>query len=698
MNILQVLPELRVGGVETGTVDLARHLVKAGHKAVVVSGGGELVAELESCGAVHYKLPVHKKSLFSMIGAVSRLAEVIKKEGIDIVHARSRVPAWIAYFACRRTGVVFITTCHGYYSKHFFSQVMGWGKRVIALSNIIARHMLDDFGVPHERISFVPRGVDLSRFSYMNPDEKRKKGFNVGIIARMTPLKGHLHFMKAMAKAARAIPDLKIWVVGSAPPSKEAYKEQVEVLTKRLGLWNCTEFLGTQRDIAAILSHLDLLVMATTTHEAFGRVVIEAQASGVPVVATAVGGVVDIIEDGKNGLLVPPADADRMADAAVRVFKDPAFARQLAESAYLKVKEKYNVELMVRNTLSVYEDALNNFRILIIKFSSLGDIILSTAALRAVKERFGKDHKITFLVGEEYKDALIRSPYIDELLVADLKGRDKGPKGLWKLGRDLRRRNFDMVIDLQNNRASHILSFLAFAPLRYGYNRKFGFLLNRRIKNDKAPIDPVTHQFRVLDMMGIKLVDPHLELWPSEADERYADELLSGEWLSSSQKLVGINLSASPRWQTKGWPVRYIAKLCEALGERDIRLVLTGTGNDAARASELALLLKKERVINACGKTNVNQLACLIKRCSVYISADSSPLHIAAAMKVPFVALFGPTDPRRHLGSAQGSVLLKKDLPCSPCYKPKCKSKKCMTLITVEEVLEAVEKLMKKSL
>lgn len=573
---------------------------------------------------------------------------------------------------------------------------MGWGKRVIALSNIIARHMIEDFGVPHERISFVPRGVDMSRFVYTNPDEKRKKEFNVGIIARITPLKGHLFFMKAMAKVARAIPELKVWVVGNAPSSKEAYKEQVEVLTKRLGLWHCTEFLGTQRDIPAILAQLDCLVLATTTHEAFGRVVIEAQAAGVPVVATKVGGVVDIIEDGKNGLLVPPADSDKMAEAVIRYFKDPKLARQVAELAYRKVKEKYNVELMVKNTLEVYRDAMANFSILIIKFSSLGDIILSTAALRAVKERFGANHKISFLVASEHKDALLRSPYIDELLIADLKGKDKGLLGLWKLGRNLRNRNFDIVIDLQNNRASHILSYFAFAPLRYGYNnRKFGFLLNRRIKDDKAPVDPVTHQFRILDMMGIKLTDPRLELWPSEADERYIDEFLSGEWLSSVQKLVGINLSASLRWQTKGWPPDYIAKLCDGLGQRDIRVVLTGTENDAAQAVNLSASLKNAKVINACGKTSVNQLACLIKRCAVYISADSSPLHIAAAMKVPIVALFGPTDPRRHLSAAEDFVLIKKDLPCSPCYKPKCKTRKCMALITVEEVLEAVEKLLK---
>ncbi len=113
MNILQVLPELNVGGVETGTVDLSRHLVQLGHRAVVVSAGGQLVKALQECGAVHYTLPVHNKSFFSMIKTVPKLAEIIRREKIDVVHARSRVPGWIAYFACRRTGAAFVTTCHG---------------------------------------------------------------------------------------------------------------------------------------------------------------------------------------------------------------------------------------------------------------------------------------------------------------------------------------------------------------------------------------------------------------------------------------------------------------------------------------------------------------------------------------------------------------------------------------------------------
>ncbi|MDP2928051.1 MAG: lipopolysaccharide heptosyltransferase II [Candidatus Omnitrophota bacterium] len=697
MRILQILPELNVGGVETGTLDLSKYLVRLGHKSVVVSAGGALVKELEAGGANHYTLPVNKKSIISMFKLIPKLVEIIKKEEIDIVHARSRVPAWIAYFACRQTRAIFVTTCHGYYKKHSFSVVMGWAKRVIVPSNVIARHMIEDFSVPHERIKLVPRSVDLGKFKYLDPKTKRKEDFNVGIIGRITPLKGHLHFIKAMARISRLVPRLKIWIVGDAPASKEAYKEELQILVRRLGLWHCTEFLGTQRDIPVILEHLDLVVLATTTHEAFGRVVVEAQAAGVPVVATKVGGVIDIIEDGANGLLVPPADAKSMAEAIMRIFKDTQFARELAENAYTKVKEKYNVELMVKNTLDVYHEVLNNFNILVIKLSSLGDVILSTAALRAIREKFPQgNYKISFLISEESKDILLRCPHIDELLVCDLKNKDKGLAGLWGIGRILRKKNFDMVIDLQNSRASHLLAYLSGCINRYGYNnKKFAFLLNHTICDQKPPLDPVTHQFRILKMLGIDLLNNALELWPSSEDQKAVDELLNAQWLSQTQKVVGINISASKRWSTKLWPLEYLICLTEELGLKDIRVIITGTGEDQALASMLINSLKNTKIINACGKTNINELAVLIKKCQVFISADSSPLHIASSVGTPFIALFGPTDARRHLPPGKNYIVIDKKLHCSPCYKTKCRSKDCMVQISPAEVFDAVMKLLK---
>ena len=705
MNILQILPELNVGGVETGTLDLSRHLIRLGHKIVVVSNGGVLVKELQAYGAIHYQLPVHKKSLPTMIKMVRRLAQIIKEEKIEIVHARSRVPAWIAYFATRKTNTVFVTTCHGHYQRHPFSYVMGWAKRVIVISNVIGRHMVDDFGVPYERIRLISRSVDLDKFKYMNPGEKRKREFNVGIIGRITPLKGHLDFIKAMAKVARVVPELKVWIVGDVASSHQAYKEQLKLLVKRLGLWQATQFLGTQRDIPNILSNLDLLVLATTTHEAFGRVIVEAQASGVPVVATRVGGVVDIIEDGSTGILIPPADPVNMAEAAIKIYKDKELASRLAEEAYRRVKEKYSLELMVKNTLDVYQDAVSSFKILIIKLSSLGDVILSTAAIRAIKEKFSQ-HKISVVVGIEAKEVLLECPYIDELLICDFKNKDRGLRGLFRLANLLRKKNFDLVIDLQNNRHSHLLSYLTLSLNRYGYNNgKLGFLLNRSIKDTRPAMDPVTHQFQVLGLLGIDLPlscrqeqgtgNSCLELWPSKEDRLFIDDFLNAQWLSANQKIVGINISASQRWTSKNWPLGHIAKLCVELGHRDMRSVITGTEKDLKDMEALANMVKDTKLINACAKTTVNQLACLIKRCAVYVSADSAALHIAASQNTPFVALFGPTDYRRHLPPAKDFVVIQKELSCSPCYKSNCKNTKCMDLIRPEEVLEAIDKLLR---
>ncbi len=695
MKILQVLPELNVGGVETGTLDLARQLIQRGHSCAVVSAGGELVRELVSCGARHYQVPVNHKSLPAMLQAYRRLREIIRAEKPDIVHARSRVPAWPAFFAARSENVAFVTTCHGYYRVHPFSFVMGWGKRVIVLSNAIARHMIDDFGVPQERIRLIPRSVDAQRFPYCDPTEKRTAEFNVGIIGRITPLKGHSFFIKAMALLAREIPGLKVWIIGDAPASKQAYKEQLKILVNRLGLQGVTQFLGVQRDIPGLLRHLDLLVLATTTQEAFGRVIIEAQSCGVPVVATEVGGVVDIIRDAQSGILVPPADPAAIATAAARVWRDPQLAVSLAQAGREIVERRFTLEEMVSRTLAVYEETLATRRILVIKLGSLGDIILAGASLQALRKKFpaGNNH-ISVLVRDEFQDVLLRSPYVDEVIVCGSKG-EGGWRGLWRLGRRLSRKGFDICVDLQNNRDSHLLSWLSAAPQRFGYaDRKWGFLLNRGIQDDRVPLEPVRHQFRVLKSLGIEYAGERLSLWPSPQDEEYVREFLGGQWLSGTQRLVGINLGASSRWQTKRWPVEQVARLCGLLAPRGIRMVLTGTAADAAPANALLSQLKEYAPINACGKTTVNQLACLIRRCVCFISGDSAPLHVAAAMGVPLVALFGPTDPKRHMPPSSRAVVLEQDIPCRRCYRPSCAHRRCMRQISAEEVREAVNRLL----
>ena len=692
MNILQVLPTLDVGGVETGTIDLARYLVSRGHRAVVVSGGGRLVKELDAIKARHYTLPVGRKSVFTVIRMIRALRDIIRAEDIDIVHARSRVPALTAFLACKITNRIFITTAHGYYNKHLLSEVMSWGRFVIVASNIMAKHMVHNFAVPYNRIRLIPRGVDLTRFKFRDPNTHNPEGFTIGMVSRITPLKGHVDFIKAVSALSRYIPQLKVLIAGGA--SKAKYKEDLELLTRRLGLSRTIEFLGPREDVPSVMAELDLLVSATVTPEAFGRVIIEAGASGVPVVSTRVGGVVDIIEDEKNGILCAPSDPKDMADKILKIYKDKELRNRIIFEARARVETDFDMNSMMERTFSVYKEALGSLNILVIKTSAIGDVILSVPSLRAIRAKF-PNADIKVLTGVRPREVLDGCPYINDRIVCDFYGKDKGITGLFRIAARLRKECIDMVIDLQNNRKSHIIAFLTFAPLRYGYdNGKLSFLLNKRIKDDARFLDPIEHQFRVLKSAGIRPEDKNLELWPSESARGEAEKILSDNWVKPGQALVGINMRASSRWHTKNWPRLYIAELIDRLAkEFGARVVLTGSASDTDFANAILKHTKSKPII-AAGRTGILELSALMRHFKVYLTPDSAPMHIAAAVGIPFIALFGPTDPARHVPPAKGEfvVIKSKGLKCSPCYSPNCmKNVLCMRKITVDEVLDTMK-------
>lgn len=692
MTIIQILPALNTGGVETGVVDLAARLAKAGHRSVVISNGGRLVKQIEEAGVKHYSLPVHDKNPLMVLKMIPLVAKILRQEKADIVHARSRAPAIIGYYAARRSSAVFITTCHGYYSRRLFSfsGVMGWGKFVIAISQVIAKHMMDNFGVPYKRIKLVYRGVDLDKFKYRQPEDLPKREFTIGIIGRLSPIKGHAYFLRAVSKIIKMVPRLKVLIVGDAPPDKLRHRHELEDLVRRLGLGRYVEFLGRRNDIPEILSKLDVLVLATTTQEGFGRVIIEAFAAGVPVVATSVGGVTEIMRNGDNGLLVPPGDSQAMSEAIIRLLKDRRLSAELAQKARKDAEDKYTLEKMVNDTVKVYEEALEVKRILIIKIGAVGDCVLATPSIRAIRRKNPKAF-IALLTGRLESQALKGCPYLDEMIIYDRKGKDKGIIRFLELAGEIRGYGFEEVVDLQNNSRSHLFAFLSFAPKRYGHRKgKYWFLLNKTINDVKYAIPPVEHQFRVLAMLGIDKPEQDLELWPSADDEKAAARLLENEWVGDNQVLVGINASASPRWATKKWPPDYFAKVCDALASEEIRVVLVGGKADAGIGAEISKLARS-KPINLIGRTSLTELAVLMKRFKCLVTSDSAPMHIAAAMKTPFVALFGPTDPLRHLPPAKHYVVIAKKLGCAPCYKPVCSDTRCMREITVAEVVKAVK-------
>jgi len=700
MKILQLVPELNVGGVERGTIDLTRALIAKGHEPHVISAGGTLVGELEKMGARHLELPIHKKSLKTLF-LVKKVVDYIEENGIDIVHGRSRVPAWVGFLAARYTDADFVTTCHGYYSTHFLSKVMGWGKRVIVISNVIGRHMIDDFKVPEDRIRLVPRGLDLRQFPHTPLRERfpdRDEPVRIINLGRITPLKGHKDFIHALHWLKQRGKKFEAWIVGSAPAKKQRYFKEVQKLVDRLGLKEHVKFLGTRQDIPELLKEAHILVLSTTTPEAFGRVVAEAGAVGTAVVTTEVGGVTDIVQKGKDGRLVPPHDPVAMADALSAAIENREETFTMSESLRQRVAENFYLEQMYEKTLAVYKETHEEKRILVMKLSALGDLILITPSLRLLRRRWPKAF-IALLVDEPFYEVALTLPFVDEVLVTHRSKTTGGFKRSLKILKTIKQARFDISIDFQNIPRTHLLSYLAGIPKRLGYERGlFGFLLTSRTQGHKDALSPIQHQFRVLRYLGLGVghQDETLELNSSPKAKIAVDQLLGPE--SDRSLDVIFSLSASHKWPTKNWDLENYVTLGRQIQDsyKGIRFILIGTDREKKLAKKFQKSLGDKDVVNLTGKTSINEMGEVIRRSRIVIAPDSAPLHMAAAFKRPAIGLFGPTRADRHAPPNPKQTLFQKKVDCGPCYSRECvtKTHECMKLITPNEVFLAVKQLL----
>ena len=368
--VLQVLPSLVTGGVERGTIEMAQALVAAGWQAVVASSGGPLVREIERAGARHVMLPLASKNPLVLRANINRLVEVIERHTIDIVHARSRAPAWSALWAARRTGRHFVTTFHNAYGagsrlKHIYNSVMAKGERVIAISEFVGAHVAQVYGVSSDRLRVVPRGVDFVRFTPESVGAQRLVTLSrqwqlpdgapvVMMPGRLTRWKGQLVLIEAIALLGRA--DVRCVFVGSGDAR---YRRELEAQAAKLGLGAAVEIVDECRDMPAAYMLADVVVSASTSPEGFGRVVVEAQAMGRPVVATNHGGARETVVHGSTGWLVPPGDARALAEAVADALKlGPEERLAHAARAIAHVRRNFDTATMAARTLDVYEEVL----------------------------------------------------------------------------------------------------------------------------------------------------------------------------------------------------------------------------------------------------------------------------------------------------------------------------------------------------
>lgn len=359
MIIVQLLPELNEGGVERGTVELSRELVKRGHESIVISAGGKLQEQIDKEGGRHIILDVCSKNPLSALWRMIKLRKLLRTLNPDILHARSRVPAWLTYLANKRLHIPFVTTVHGFNSVSVYSAIMTKGDSVICVSKAIKSYIQEHYQTEDKKIRVIPRGMDLKMFNPQNNDKKFTERFKkeyhldnkfiVTAVGRITQLKDLETFIEAIALLTDKIPNAVGLIVGGVREDKRKYFESLETLVKILKVEDHIVFAGSQSKVSEIYDLSDVVVSSSKKPESFGRSVAEALALSTPVVATDHGGVLDIIVEAENGFFYPAGESKVLAEYIEK-------CRDLEFDGYGYISEHFSLEQMVDKTLQVYEE------------------------------------------------------------------------------------------------------------------------------------------------------------------------------------------------------------------------------------------------------------------------------------------------------------------------------------------------------
>ncbi len=372
-TILQLVPQLNEGGVERGAIEVAAAIVQAGGRALVASDGGRMAAKLRHVGGELITLPMHSKNPLTMRRTATQLMTLIKDERVDIVHARSRAPAWVGYMATKRTGTPFVTTYHGAYNENFplkrlYNAVMAKGRPTIAVSAFIADLIEARHGTADTDIVTIHRGADLNSFDpdLVKPERLAQLVQKWGLLdetrpvfllpGRLTRWKGQAVFVEACAiLRERRGPDFLGIMVGGAPPDS-GFPDELEAMGVEKGCSDCIKMVGSCADMPAAYLLSGCVISASTDPEAFGRVAVEAQAMGRPVIATNHGGARETVDDGVTGALVPPGDPQALAEAMdAFLHLDAGTCGQINLKARARVAAHFSTRRMTDATLKVYE-------------------------------------------------------------------------------------------------------------------------------------------------------------------------------------------------------------------------------------------------------------------------------------------------------------------------------------------------------
>ena len=362
LTVVQLLPALHSGGVERSTLEIAAALVAAGHRAIVVSAGGRLVEPLLATGAEHLTLDIGRKSLWTL-RHVRALRDLFAQTGADVVHARSRLPAWLGLYAVRNLPAErrphWVTTVHGLNSPGRYSAVMTSGERVICVSNTVRDFVRGHYpSVAAERLQVIPRGVDIAQFPRVGRQDRRAR---LAVAARHpalagdspllllpgrgTRLKGHHHALALLAGLHAAGVPARLWMPGTREPGRERYVAELEAQAQQLGVAQNVLMTAPTSRIAEAYAASDLVLQLSDKPEAFGRTVVEAVSVGRPVLGWNHGGVGELLTQLQPSGAVPLGDAPALLARAQQL---------LAQPPALPTRIPFTLQAMQRDTLQLY--------------------------------------------------------------------------------------------------------------------------------------------------------------------------------------------------------------------------------------------------------------------------------------------------------------------------------------------------------
>lgn len=365
MKVMQLLPELNSGGVERGTLEIAKALVNAGHQSIVVSNGGRMVNQLEAEGSQHLTLAIHKKSLASL-WKIRPLRQLILQHQPDILHVRSRVPAWLTHFALKGIPTVqhphLISTVHGFYSTNRYSAIMTQAEKVIAVSDSVVDYITTHYpNCPQADIVRIYRGIDPQAFPHgyqpsaqwlqqtFQDYPQLENRFIVCLPGRITRLKGHETLVQLVQALHQQYPQLHAVVVGGADPKKAAYLDEMQNKIAELGLSEDITFVGHRSDIREWLAFSDVVLSLSSQAETFGRTALEALSLGTPVIGWNRGGVAEILSR------LYPQGLIEVDDQAAMLMQ---LKQHIEHRATVAPVQQFSLAAMCEQTLALYQHVL----------------------------------------------------------------------------------------------------------------------------------------------------------------------------------------------------------------------------------------------------------------------------------------------------------------------------------------------------